>query len=150
MEDFIVSRYSSQYSQQIEQIKQKQEKLEFPYFNTISIEQFKDEVPIKIEKTNSTITFHMKGGIKYRMEHLQNCCEHVFIEDICGDLEDLIGCPIIEAEEVINRRLAPYNEYDDSYTWTFYKLRGINGGVTIRWYGGSNGYYSERVDILQI
>ena len=118
-------------------------------FELISIEQFRDEIPIKIITNKSNIIFHMKNGYKYKMEHMQHCCENVFIEDICGDLEDLIGYPIIEAEEVRNRSLTPINEYADSYTWTFYKLRGIKGGVTIRWYGESNGYYSESISIFQ-
>jgi hypothetical protein len=75
--------------------------------------------------------------------HQQDCCETVSIEEIDGDLNDLIDTPIIVAEEVSYRANAPRN--GESGTWTFYKFRTRRGSVTIRWYGGSNGYYSESV-----
>lgn len=77
----------------------------------------------------------------FRMFHVQDCCETVSIDDINGDLNDLIGSPILLAEEVVNEG---ENE-SGTETWTFYKLSTIKGTVVIKWYGESNGYYSESV-----
>lgn len=67
--------------------------------------------------------------------------------DVVGDLKDLIGNPILLAEEVVGGDTPEDvdREFSESYTWTFYKLSTIIGSVTIRWLGESNGYYSESV-----
>ena len=75
--------------------------------------------------------------------HHQDCCEHVYIESIVGDLSDLVGVPLTIAEEVCSEDPNPTN--NDSGTWTFYKCAG-RGYVDVRWYGSSNGYYSEGVN----
>lgn len=95
------------------------------------------------------LRFVTSDGVTYRMYHDQDCCEQVSIEDICGDLEDLIGSPILKAEESSNNDDPPAASYVESYTWTFYKIDTIKGGVTIRWFGSSNGYYSERVSFYK-
>ena len=82
-----------------------------------------------------------------RFQHHQDCCEHVYIEDICGDLNDLVGSPLLEAEEVSDYDAGPLVEYEESHTWTFYKFATRKGFVTVRWYGSSNGYYSESVSV---
>ena len=74
--------------------------------------------------------------------------------DIVGDLNDLIGHRLIEAEEATSVYETPEGiedpEFsDDSFTWTFYKLSTIKGCVNIRWYGSSNGYYSEEVSFIR-
>jgi len=104
----------------------------------------------------NTVTFVTDTGKKYVMYHESDCCESVDIEDICGDLDDLVGSPITLAEESSNSEDAPrgFNgcstDYKpDSYTWTYYKFATVKGYVDIRWYGESNGYYSERVDFVQ-
>ena len=75
--------------------------------------------------------------------HEQDCCESVSIEDISGHWDDIIGYPITLAEESTNREADGF----DSNTWTFYRIGTVRGVVVIRWWGSSNGYYSESVDI---
>lgn len=97
-------------------------------------------------ESNIKIMFEFEEGQKYEMSHQQYCCEDVYIEDITGNMANLIGRELIMAEEV-----QEFGEKEDgTFTWTFYKLATELGYVTIRWYGESNGYYSETVDIEEI
>jgi hypothetical protein len=98
---------------------------------------------------NEELYFLTDGGEQFKLFHEQDCCERVYIEDICGDLNDLLGSPILLAEEVSNERELD-TEDDLSQTWTFYKIATNKGAVTIRWLGTSNGYYSERVDFATV
>jgi hypothetical protein len=102
---------------------------------------------IKISDDKWSIDFETEEGEKYQMYGESDCCNSVTVEDVAGNLEDLIGSPILQAEEATSREnpegVKP--EYQDSFTWTFYKLATVKGYVTIRWYGSSNGYYSESV-----
>lgn len=96
------------------------------------------------------LRFHLTERHYVRMYHSQDCCESVYIEDIVGDLDDLVGTPLLLVEEVSNYEPENVSRDEDSYeseTWTYYRFRTIKGSVDIRWYGSSNGYYSESVDI---
>ena len=83
------------------------------------------------------------------MQHLQDCCEAVSIEDVTGDLRDLIGSPILMAEESTTFD-NPKEDPDDSFMWTFYKFATAKGYVTVRWYGSSNGYYGESASLEKV
>lgn len=89
------------------------------------------------------MVFNLKSGLSVKFYHEQDCCENVDIEDVTGDLNDLIGSPILVAEERTEQDGGDY----ESSTWTFYEFATINGSVTVRWLGESNGYYSESVDV---
>lgn len=96
---------------------------------------------VKVEKVNDdVIKFTADNGDQYAFYHGQDCCESVTVKDIVGELSDLEGFPLLEAEEVVKAGK------DGTSTWTFYKFGTINGHVNISWYGESNGYYSESVD----
>jgi hypothetical protein len=131
---------------------------------------------IVVSEAKDEILFTTDNDLELKMYHSQDCCEGVSIEDICGDLDDLIGSPLTMCEEVgytgahntdWDKEKGPGRvtvengewpegvplpeEYgDESYTWTFYKFATIKGSVTIRWYGSSNGYYSESVSFIDV
>lgn len=112
----------------------------------LSVEELNGKVLTKIEDNFEQILFHTSDGDIYKMFHEQDCCESVQVEEIIGDLEDLIGSPITMAEKITQSGESEW----DTRTWTFYKFATIKGYVTIRWLGESNGYYSESVDFIKL
>lgn len=96
------------------------------------------------------IVFTTNEGRVFKMFHSQDCCESVTIDDIEGDLRSLVGNPILVAEEVSNSESRDPSQEYESFTWTFYKLATIKGHVDIRWFGSSNGYYSEEVSFYEV
>lgn len=99
---------------------------------------------------NDELIFTSDEGDRWRMYHEQDCCESVEINDIIGDIADLIGHPLLVAEcreQVADNEKGECDEYG---TWTFYELATIKGSVTLRWLGKSNGYYSESVSFEQL
>lgn len=93
-----------------------------------------DSEEIIIETDNGT----------YKMYHCQDCCESVSVDDVIGELK--IGSKILDFIEKTNSDTPKEEEYvDDSFTWTFYTIVTDKGYCDIKWYGTSNGYYSESV-----
>lgn len=121
-------------------------------WSNADIKQMVGRVMVKVERDTvkgEELVFTDISGTQFRFYHSQDCCEHVSIEDVEGNLDDLIGSPLTLAEEETsvneNPPDAPPREYQDSFTWTFYRFATVKGYVTVRWYGESNGYYSESV-----
>lgn len=88
-----------------------------------------DNVNVLVGKTltkitggdSDIITFFVDDGSVYKMYHQQDCCESVYIESIEGDLQNLVGTPILVAEECTNVDEPPTSDDSaESVTWTFY------------------------------
>ena len=98
---------------------------------------------------NFDLLFETANGERFMFSHQQDCCERVDINDIVGDLQDLVGEPLLLAEEVQGETPVDFNEREyESVTWTFYKFATRKGYVDVRWLGESNGYYSESVELF--
>lgn len=103
-----------------------------------------------LRKNGSRVRFWCKDGFIIVMCHQQDYNEEVWIESVDSEentsdiYTDCKWCKL--EEEHLGKRKSPLNERDESYTWTFYKITTNRGYDTIRWYGASNGYYSESVD----
>jgi len=118
---------------------------EVQVFNEVIGKVAKEIIVEDEEESAHFINFIFEDGTKYEMYHEQDCCEGVYIQDINGDIEDLIGEPLLKAEQVT----ANDPNASESGMWTFYKFATIKGYVDIRWYGFSNGYYSESVSFVK-
>ena len=98
-----------------------------------------------VDQYSEEIIFICSSGKQVKMYHEQDCCESVSLEDFNGDVNDLRGATIISAEERVE---CPDNENNyESVTYTFYDIQTDKGSLWLRWYGVSNGYYSESVNI---
>lgn len=121
--------------------------------DTVSFSELVGKTITEINNQSDFIKFTTSEGDEYIMLHHQDCCEGVYVEDISGDLNDLLNTPITMAEETSSSEYQPWqakSDYEESFTWTFYKLATVKGYVTIRWFGESNGYYSESVSFEKI
>lgn len=99
-----------------------------------------------VSNTGDELIFITTSGKQFKFYHSQDCCESVYVEDVIGDLSDLVDSPLVEAEEISSES----SDVDQSVgTWTFYRFSSGKGTVTVRWLGTSNGYYSESVDFYE-
>lgn len=128
-----------------------QDEMYYFHLENINISELKGKIfkSIIIFKDKEEILFTTDNDEHYLMFHDRDCCESVKIEDIIGDIKDLIGMPILMAEKESNVGKVNHDDYYSS-TWTFYKFGTVKGYVTIRWLGESNGYYSEDVSLVKL
>ena len=102
------------------------------------------------KKHSDEVTIMFTDGSCLKFYHRQDCCETVELEDCDIIPEWLIDSKIISIEERISRSgegVKPLNSCAASYTWSFYVIKTSSSTLVLRWYGESNGWYSETVDI---
>ena len=87
----------------------------------------------------------------YKLYHQQDCCEHVRVVKVIGNVNELIGEVIFAEEDAGANEPDWYNEsFNDSHTWTKYVLKTENASLEFWYLCESNGYYSENISIKKI
>jgi hypothetical protein len=122
------------------------------YWQIAEMKDLLNETPVKIEQSeydgNDSIVLTMLSGREFMLVHRQDCCESVNLESIDGDIQRLLNNPITISNESYNDGNSD-NGYESS-TWSFYHIGTVIDTVTIRFYGSSNGYYSESASLLEL
>lgn len=113
------------------------------YASTSKFEQIQGMTitAVVYKEVNESLLIHLNTHV-LEMIHHQDCCETVYLADVVGSFEDLIGYPLLEVSESI----VDIATEDSSSTASYYNFKTVKASVQLRWVGESNGYYSETVD----
>lgn len=117
-----------------------------PMYDYPTMQELIGKTLTKAHVKDGALLFEASDGSAYRLDGESDCCNNpATVEDVCGDLGDLVGSPLLQAEEVSSGDVPenPPEDAQESYTWSFYKFGTVKGRVTVRFLGSSNGYYSE-------
>jgi hypothetical protein len=108
-------------------------------------------VVLRASRDEDSITFETDRGT-WLLRHERDCCEEVTIEEVNIDLATVAGL-VTRAEEASSvgglhgDAEGKEDAWGDSWTWTFYRFCIGGQDFEARWFGQSNGYYSEDVDV---
>lgn len=108
-----------------------------------NLEQMIGKVFVSVTYDDDEVRFTEADGSSFRLYHYQDCCESVEITGVSGNLDNLVGSPIISAtcEDGVNPEAEDYEPESSTYeVWCFKTGKGT---VKVATYGTSNGYYSE-------
>ena len=115
-----------------------------------------DFVLESIDVFHEETVFTTQCGRKFKIYHEQDCCESVYMVDSLGNPKELIGKTIREVQFG-----EPDDAFQDAYlaeqcsyppeSYTFTEVRFVCDDMTYveRWFGESNGCYSEEVDVSE-
>ena len=113
------------------------------YSQAINIDQIKGMTitAVVYKESDESLLIHLNTHV-LKMIHHQDCCETVYLADVVGSFEDLIGYPLLEVSE----STVDIGSEDMSSTATYYNFNTVKASVQLRWVGESNGYYSVAVN----
>ena len=112
--------------------------------NITTLDELKGKTFTRVFKNGDKIVFHDRSTLSsFALQHIQECCEEVYLADICGDLEDLQGSPITD----ISCRYTTYG--DEEGECCFYNISTVKGSVTIRWGTNDDNRYGMEVSVIQ-
>ena len=120
------------------------------YDELVEIDSIKGMTMKRVEEFGDKVVFMTNDDRHFELKHVQDCCESVYLEDLCGDVNDLVGYPLVECHESSTKQEGSAVDGENSRTWSFYRFSTVKGTVTVRFMGESNGYYSESADLFEI
>jgi len=104
---------------------------------------------VQVDESSSSVHFHTECGKHYIMEHIQDCCESVYLDSVDGNLQGLVG-GIVYSASMDSQDIPRPDDYDGIARWTFYRISTDREFVHLTWRGSSNGYYSVGVSFLEV
>lgn len=115
------------------------------YWNSNAFSDLVGNVILAVNEGQDELVLELQDGRKAKMYHCQDCCESVYHADTVGNVADILNSPVLRAVEELGDEGPDGQCCDESYTWTYFTVETANGTVTFKWFGTSNGYYSEDV-----
>lgn len=97
-----------------------------------------------LKKGSKEVNFISTDGEIFKMTHIQDSGENVSLEEFSCSFDPSEKCKILKMEIRESIKEPEYGRIQ----WTMYDFQTDKGFLQLRWYGVSNGWYSEDVDIL--
>lgn len=124
-------------------------------YNNHLLDKMHGLIVTNIDISDDDILITTEGNNQFRFYHDQECCESVYIYDCNDDLKVLENKKLesvfydcihnVDPDDITNS-----DQYRESFTWTNVYFVTNEKTVCVRWYGESNGYYNETIDIQEI
>ncbi|MEK2647414.1 DUF7448 domain-containing protein [Bdellovibrio sp. BCCA] len=98
----------------------------------------------KLVDQKSNLLLVGDDGMHYWLGGFSSDGGHVHLEDINGNLDDLLNSPILRAEEktvLVPEDQKTHPGYTEDY-YFYYEISTIKGSVHMRFYGEEGAYYS--------